>query len=321
VGRVIVRAAAVPERAGAAPEAARAGAQSSILKGDSARAAQPLMHGGAQRWRPATFGSPAPAEAAEAGAAGRPAPRTIGAALEEANRVLARAQVELGRAREEAARIRQQAEARLAEAQEIVTTAAEARALLEGSRAEAAQIVAQAQEEAQQVHAQARADGFQEGHAAGREEGVFMARGKLRQELELAHEVAAQAKVDRDRLIADAEGGIVRLALDVARKVIAREVQDDPDIMRGLVTRALLKAAGEDRIRLRLHPDTIARLGEYLAEVTARFAARGVDVAPDATVGLGGVLVDTRTGSVDAGVSTQLAKIEATLLDLAGGGA
>jgi flagellar biosynthesis/type III secretory pathway protein FliH len=142
----------------------------------------------------------------------------------------------------------------------------------------------------------------------------------LREALERAFGVASAARVDRSRLVAGAEGAVIRLALDIARAVIAKEVVSTPDVMQGLLTRAMLKAAGDDRLRLRLHPGTIALLGDALTEVADRFAHRGVDVVADAGIAETGVVVDTRTGRVDAGVETQLARIEGALLDLAGDG-
>ena len=230
----------------------------------------------------------------------------------------AQAQVELGRAKAEAEQLVEQARLRLEEAGEVITTLAEARQIMAEHQADAAALVAEAEAQRQSVFDEARSSGRDEGHASGYAAGAQAARDELATELELAHAVAAQAKVDRETLIAAAEPDIVRLAMEVTRKLIAREVETDPDIVKGLVTRAMLKAAGDGPIRLRLHPDTIARLGTYLSDVSSRFAARGVEVVPDPTIEPAGAIIDTRTGSVDARLSMQLAKVESTLLTLTG---
>lgn len=284
---------------------------------------------------PATpFGEPAGA----AGARPRAVPRTARAATEEAHRFLAQAQVELGRAQAEAEQLRltaradataagelrRRAGAALLEAGEIITTAAEARQLLEQNRKQGAALLAGAAAEAQAASVATFAAAQEEGYAAGQRTGhlagVEIARAELRDQLEIAHGIAAGAGVDRARLVAGAEVATIQIALDVARRVIGSQIEAAPHVLADLFHRALLKAAGEDRIRLRLHPATIDCLGEALAEVTARFAARGVDVVADPTVAETGVVVDTRAGRVDAGVETQLARAEQTLLDLAGEG-
>jgi flagellar biosynthesis/type III secretory pathway protein FliH len=211
-----------------------------------------------------------------------------------------------------------QAEARLREVDEIITTAAEARRVLREAEESAAALRAEAEAGAAATLAAARAQGLEEGRRAGREEGARLAREEAAHALETAFGIAAQARVDRAQLIADAEPEIIRLAVEVARKVIAREVEADADILRGLVTRALLKTAGSDRVRLHLNPVAIERLGDYLPALVARFAERGVDVVPDRAVEVAGALVETRSGTVDATAETQLAKIGRAMLALTG---
>jgi flagellar assembly protein FliH len=246
------------------------------------------------------------------------AARIVERARAEADRLLGQAQVELGRATAEAEQLVTRAETQLADAGEIITTAAEARQLLAEARAEAEALRAGAEAEAEATLSAAREQGLEEGRQAGHEQGQLAAREELANELELVHGIAAQAKADREEIIAAAEPEIIRLALMVARKIIAREVEADPDILRGLLTRAMLKAAGADPIRLRLHPHAVEVLGPYLLEMASRFAARGVEVVPDPFVDQAGVIVETRTGSVDARTETQLSKIERAMMALAG---
>jgi flagellar biosynthesis/type III secretory pathway protein FliH len=52
--------------------------------------------------------------------------------------------------------------------------------------------------------------------------------------------------------------------------------------------------------------------------MTARFADRGVDVVPDRTLELTGVVVETRSGAVDGSIEAQLNKVERSMLALTG---
>jgi flagellar assembly protein FliH len=259
-----------------------------------------------------------PEQVAALEAARAEAAQILARARSDAERLLAQAQVELGRAKAEAEQVVAQAQAHLADAGEIVTTTAEARAILDEHQLEAKRVVEAAEADRKSIYDDAYAQGLEDGRRTGYDEGTQRARAELSEQLELAFGVAAQATVDREDLIAAAEPAVVRLAMEVTRKLIAREVEVDPDILNGLLTRAMLKAAGEGPMRLRLNPQTIERLGDFLTDVTARFATRGVEVVPDMTVELAGAIVDTRTGAVDARLSTQLDKVERTLLSLTG---
>jgi flagellar assembly protein FliH len=280
-----------------------------VLKGPGVQA-RPLLVRASFEENEAARATVDPAAAIMAGA-------LVKRAQEQADRLIAQAQVELGRAQAEAEQLRKEAHAQLGEVGETMTTAAEARRVLEEAKAHAAAIVAEAEGHVEALRTEAHEQGLDEGRKAGREEGARLAREELAHELEVAHTMAAELLEARHQLIAAAEPAMIRLALDVARTVIAREVETDPDILKGALTRAMLKAAGEERMRLRLHPDDVARLGDYLDNLAARFASRGVDVIPDVTVGRAGVIVETRSGTVDARIDTQVAKIQQSLLAVA----
>ena len=283
----------------------------SILKGPGLQARPLLVR--------STFGDDTAAAGEERAPSIDPAAASLlKRAQAHADRLTAQAQVELGRARAEAEELRRQAKTQLEEAGEIITFAAEARRMLAEARQQAVALVAEAETQVEAIHTAAHQQGLEEGRAIGREEGERLAREQLAHDLDVAHRMAAELLEARHELIASAEPQIVRLALEVARVVVAREVDADPDILKGSLTRAMLKAAGDERLRLRLHPDDVHRLGDYLDTLAARFASRGVEVIPDPTVGRAGVIVETRSGTVDARLETQLDKIEHSMLAVAG---
>ena len=283
----------------------------SVLKGPGVQARPLLLRN--------EFATPAAAGQEDRSLAVDPAAASlVKRAQAHADRLAAQAQVELGRARAEAEELRRRAKTQLDEAGEIITSAAEARRLLAEAHQQAAALVAEAESQVEAIHTAAHEQGLAEGHTIGREEGGRVAREEVARELEVAHSMAAELLEARHTLIANAEPQIVRLTLEVARVVVAKEVDADPDILKGTLTRAMLKAAGDERLRLRLHPADVNRIGDYLDALASRFSSRGVEVVPDPTVGRAGVVVETRTGTVDARLETQLDKIERAMLAVAG---
>lgn len=244
--------------------------------------------------------------------------RRLAVVQQEASRLLGQAQVELGRARAEAEDLHRQAQARLDQTGETISTAAEARKFLEQSRIDAEAFKIAAQQETAEAREAARRQGREEGFQAGHEAGAQTARNELLQELELVHGIAAQTRIDRAQIIADSEPEIVRLSLEIARKVIGREAQSDLSLVRTMLDRAISRAAGQDRVRVRLNPTTVDRLGMYLMSVAERYEHRGVDLVPDPAVAETGIIIETRSGAVDASVDTQVDAIGRTMLSLAG---
>ena len=136
--------------------------------------------------------------------------------------------------------------------------------------------------------------------------------------LEIAVQMAMQARVDRAQLIAEAEPDVVGVAVEVARKIIHSEVQARPEIVHGLVSEALKRVTAQDGIRVRIHPDTIRLLGDTLRQVSAGYANRGLEIVPDASIERIGLVVETRRGTVDGRLETQLERVSSAFSGLTG---
>jgi len=157
--------------------------------------------------------------------------------------------------------------------------------------------------------------GIHQARAAGRAEGEAQARQAMQAELQpvlqkLAAAIHESAEL-RARLRGEAEADLVRLAIAIARRVIGREVNTDPEAITGLVKAGLERLRTQEVFRVRLHPDCKARVMEYLA----RFGASHVDVLGDAACEPGAVVFETSRGNLDASVETQLREIERGLTD------
>ena len=175
-----------------------------------------------------------------------------------------------------------------------------ARAIVAEAEARARELLEGAQEERERI----RADAAEQGRA----EGLARAGAAL---------VAAAAA--RDRRLAGAEREVVALALDVARKVLGRELAQDPGAVADLAAQALAVARDRREVTLRVNPedaDAIRAAAGRLGALLAR--APGLDVREDPAVERGGAVVETEAGRVDARVEAQLAAL-ARAIEEAGG--
>ena len=223
------------------------------------------------------------------------AERLFGEARAERLKAHADSQTLIADAKAEVAETIAEAKRRIDEAGETIYTLQEARRFL-------------AEQEAK-VEA-AREEGRSEGHAQGLAE--------VAGHLEIAMQMAMQARVDRAQLIAEAEPDVVGVAVEVARKIIHSEVQARPEIMHGLVSEALKRVTAQDGIRVRIHPDTIRLLGDTLRQVAVSYANRGLEIVPDASIERIGLVVETRRGTVDGRLETQLERVSSAFSGLTG---
>ena len=79
--------------------------------------------------------------------------------------------------------------------------------------------------------------------------------------------------------------------------------------------RAIELTASRRELKVLLHERDLARIEEFLPELRREFAdVRKIALEPSPAVEPGGVIVQTREGSVDATIATQLDQIERGLL-------
>lgn len=170
-------------------------------------------------------------------------------------------------------------------------------------RREAEREVAAARAEAEALRAEAREQGFAEGREAA-EAGAAELLGQLNEALNELH-------ARREALLRQAERGAVALALTIARRVVAREVSADPELVRGVVAETLGEMDHSDQLTIRVHPDAVTVLNPE--QIAARAGLESVAVLPDAAVSPGGCRLETGLGELDARMETRLAEIAKAL--------
>jgi flagellar assembly protein FliH len=117
----------------------------------------------------------------------------------------------------------------------------------------------------------------------------------------------------RGNLRAEAEEAAVTLALAVARRVLHREIEADPEAILGLVKAASQKCAARETQRLRVAPKDAETIREHHSRLNL---PPGLEIVPDANLARGSAIFETSRGDLDASVDTQLVEIERGFVDL-----
>ncbi len=153
-------------------------------------------------------------------------------------------------------------------------------------------------EEAPEAYARGVADGRRVERAALEErmEPAFAALGGL---VSRFAEAAAAARRDRDR---DLEA----LAVAMARRLLLREVNADPDVVAGLVQRALPLAPFDAPLCVRLHPADLEPIQDRLAGLLPAGRSAEVEWIGDAGIERGGFRIDAPARLVDGRTDVSL---------------
>jgi flagellar biosynthesis/type III secretory pathway protein FliH len=156
-----------------------------------------------------------------------------------------------------------------------------------------------------EIEREAFEKGFAEGQRAGSELGEKTAEGLIKQ---YAASLEALNRL-RTELFATSEREVIRLSLEIARKIIKREVAIDEELIHALVKVALDRVADQALITVRVNPkDHHAMERHRTAE--AGSLSESVKLVEDPLIARGGCIIETESGTIDARIEEQLREIE-----------
>jgi flagellar assembly protein FliH len=158
---------------------------------------------------------------------------------------------------------------------------------------------------------QAYESGLREGESAARKN----AESQVREAVEKLAATMVEVAATRGDAIRRAEGDIVRLSVEIARRILHRELSLDPSALEALIRAALEKLRSQEVYRVRVHPDQ-----EQVVRACLKQIGRdpNIEVVGDASQPHGGVVFEISRGTLDASVETQLREIEHGFADRLG---
>jgi flagellar assembly protein FliH len=107
------------------------------------------------------------------------------------------------------------------------------------------------------------------------------------------------------------EREVVQLAIEVARKIVHREVQADPEVIQTLVKVALGRVSGRSAVTVRVNPvDYNFLLDKNRGWIQEQGGEQEVTLVADKSVERGGCLVQTECGDVDARIEEGFREVE-----------
>jgi flagellar assembly protein FliH len=155
-----------------------------------------------------------------------------------------------------------------------------------------------------------------------REEGILegeqRARAAFAQEIQAARDTVAQAvqqfAQSRDVYFHQVEGDVVRLALSIAAKILHREAQIEPLLLKGAVHVALEKLGANTKARLRVSPAKDAAWRHHFAANPP--SGIELEIASDPSLKGEECVLETQVGDIELDAEARLNEIEQGFFDL-----
>jgi len=203
----------------------------------------------------------------------------------------------------------------------------QAERILADAREEAGAIAARARRQADELVAKAdargfeqgRARGLEDGRAAGREEGREAIIEEYRRRLDAVvsswRDALEAWEADRNAMLLGAREDVLALAFAVAKKVIGRMIELNPQLIQDQLRETLSLLSRPSSVVIVVNPEDAPLLKEVLPALVGRLAqCEHAELKEDQSVSRGGCIVRTAGGQVDATIEKQVARLAATLL-------
>ncbi|MEW9124916.1 MAG: FliH/SctL family protein [Thermotaleaceae bacterium] len=179
--------------------------------------------------------------------------------------------------------------------------------------AEAEEIINGAYENAKKIHQNAKQDGYKEGLDEGYADGKKEADALIREALAIKEEIIESKK----RKIGMLENDIIRLVIDTTEKILNTKIQEDYEIIMGLIKLGLEKCTYTDSLIIRVSPEDY----EYVLSVKEKILClaeniNDIHVKQDAALKKGSCIIDTLSGSIDSSIETQFSQIKELFMEL-----
>ena len=156
-------------------------------------------------------------------------------------------------------------------------------------------------------------EAFEKGFAAGERSGMEMAERRIEVALKRFSKSLQEVARLRNEIVAHTENDLVELALQIARKLVHREIQIDEEIIVTLVRVALEKLSVNSEITVWVSSQDQEVLQNHLGELVSDGDWKVV-FKVNQEFKRGDCVVESQYGSADARISAQFQEIEKDLL-------
>jgi len=207
---------------------------------------------------------------------------------------------------------------------EVKRKSDEAQIIRREAEDEAQRIIAEAREAAKQIEVDTRAafdaekkEAEEEGRVSGLESGFRDGKAEVDRLIHRTQTVLQRAQDKRTEILEETEQEIINLVLLIARKVIKVISENQRNVIISNVVQALRKVKGRGNIIIRVNIADLKLSTEHIKDfINLVEGVKSIQVLEDSTVDEGGCIIETDFGEIDARIASQLAELEARILEV-----
>jgi len=175
---------------------------------------------------------------------------------------------------------------------------------------EAAKIMRRAGEQAESLRQEAYAEGLARGEAAGKAEGL----AQYEQRLQDFAALFAALDGEQEALLRQHEESMLALITTMVDRLVYHEVSVNPLVIQACLKKAMEFVVENSTVRIHLHGDDFARLKKASLENSRLIEGKNrIQLVEDPNIALGGCLLKTDFGEIDATLENCKARLYAAV--------
>jgi flagellar assembly protein FliH len=200
----------------------------------------------------------------------------------------------------------------------------EAAAIKTAAQGEVETILADARQKAEELETQTRStlddekkEALEQGREAGRQEGYADGKVEVGRLIERTQSVLERAQDKRGDILAETEQEVINLVLLMTRKVVKVIADNQREVIISNVEQALKKVRDRGNILIHVNLVDLKLTTEHIKEfIQMMEGVKSIQVVEDSSVDPGGCIIETDFGEIDARIASQLAELEAKILEV-----
>ena len=200
----------------------------------------------------------------------------------------------------------------------------EAHVISEQAKVDASKIIQDANAEKAKIESESesiRDAAYKEGYAKGYDEGFEKSFSDSNNDLtklaEQLRKILGETINKRNEIIDAAEAQVIEVAVLIAKRVVKMLTERDKGIVIRNIQEALRRIKGRTKITIRVNIDDLEVSARHKDEFYQMLdKIEGVTVLEDPNVDIGGCMIETDFGDIDARINTQLNEIETAIKEV-----
>jgi len=200
----------------------------------------------------------------------------------------------------------------------------ESETLLANAREEAEKIISDAKNKSQEIEAEIRRNfederkkALEQGREEGRSEGYTEGKTEVERLVQRTQLVLERAQDKRGEILTETEREIINLILLISRKVVKVISENQREVVVSNVIQALRKVRDKGNITIRVNLADLKLATDHKKDFIKMLeGVKTIQVVEDSSVDTGGCIVETDFGEIDARIASQLAELEAKILEV-----